>query len=431
MKTEIIEEDSKKDIYKSSRVLYWIECAFEYLINILCGGAFLAKLTGAVGISDGMTAIMTSIVSFAALAQFASIYISHRAPVKRFVIPIMFISHALMAGMFLLPFIGGGGTVAAIFFITFLVARFMVSSIAAVKVTWFFNLVPDNKRGAFAAIANGSSLVAGTVFSLVAGFVIDEFEAAGNLEGAFLTLSLCILAFAAINLLTLLFSKEKPYANSSDKKEKISESFKSLLKNKNYMGLFVVQVLVSVAGGIAMPFFGTYQINELGFTVSFVAIITAIQSTVKLLSVTVFGKISLNKSHRSIILTALPLIGLSYFIAIFTAPQNGSVLYPIFIIVFYIGLGGYNVSDTNILLATVPEAQQTSALSLNAAASGVITFFTTVAASPLIEFMQSRGNEIFGFTVYAQQILSVFASLLYFAAAICMKALVKTSENRT
>jgi Na+/melibiose symporter-like transporter len=341
----------------------------------------------------------------------------------------MFISHALMAGMFLLPFIGGGGTVAAIFFITFLVARFMVSSIAAVKVTWFYNLVPEHKRGAFTAITSAVSLIAGTVFSLAAGVVIDNFEAAGNIEGAFLTLSICILAFATVNLLTLLFSKETPHKKESEEKEKVDASLKRLFKNKNYRKLFVIQVLISMANGVAMPFFGTYQINELGFAVSFVAVINTIQSLVKLTSVAVFGKLSSRLSHKTIILISLPTIGLSYFISIFTAPQNGSVLYLTFAVIFYIGLGAFQISETNFLLSIIPEEQQTSALSLHASVAGVVVFLTTVAASPLVEFMQSRGNEIFGVTVYAQQILSAVASILYFAAAICFVTLVKEKRS--
>ena len=34
-----------KDKYGVSRVLYWLEAAFAYFIDILAGGAFLAKLT--------------------------------------------------------------------------------------------------------------------------------------------------------------------------------------------------------------------------------------------------------------------------------------------------------------------------------------------------------------------------------------------------
>ena len=51
----------EKDIYKTSRGLHIIEAAVEYFITILIGGAYLAKLTDAVGISDAMTGIFDGV----------------------------------------------------------------------------------------------------------------------------------------------------------------------------------------------------------------------------------------------------------------------------------------------------------------------------------------------------------------------------------
>lgn len=418
-----------KDIYKRSRVLYWIESAFEWLITILCSGAFLAKLTGAVGISDSTTAILTSIISFASLAQVASIYISHRAPVKRFVIPITLVSNLLMSGLFILPLISTKGGVTVIFFIIFLVARFLISSVIAVKTTWYFNLVPEHKRGMFVAVTQITSLVAGMIFSLIAGRIVDEFEAAGNLNGAFITLSLCILTFSVINFLSLAFSKEKKSSLKEDTEEKIGKSLKKLFKNKNYRALCIIQLLKSIGGGIAMPFFGTYQINELGFTITYVTVINLIYQLVKLASVTLFGKLSYKISYKALELIAFPIISLSYLVMTFTVPQNGMVLYIIFVVIFYVGVGAHDVADTNLLLSTVPIRQQTAALSFNAIIAGASTFVTTVAISPLVDFMQGRGNQLFGVTVYAQQILSFAACIIYLAAAICLKLMVKKSPR--
>jgi Na+/melibiose symporter-like transporter len=410
---------------KRDRVFYWIESAFEWLITILCSGAFLAKLTGAVGISDSTTAILTSIISFASLAQFASIYISHKAPVKRFVIPITLVSNLLMSALFLLPLVSTGGSVTVIFFIVFLVARFLISGVTAVKTTWFFNLVPEDKKGMFVAITHITSLVAGMIFSLIAGRIVDEFEARGNLNGAFITLSICILIFSVINFLSLVLSKEKETSWKEEGKEKLGDSLRELFKNKNYRGLCLVQLLNSVGCSIAMPFFGTYQINELGFSITYVTVISLIYQLTKLFSVAIFGKLSSRLSNKKILLIAFPLYSLSYFVMSFTAPQNGRVLYVAFVVILYVGVGALSVADTNMLLSVVPRGQQTAALSFNAIISGITCFATTVAISPLLDFIQSHGNRLFGITVYAQQILSLAACIIYLVTAICLKTLVK------
>ena len=52
-----------KDEYRSSRFYYILEAAFEYFVAIMVGTTYLAKLTTSIGISDGVTAVLTSIIS--------------------------------------------------------------------------------------------------------------------------------------------------------------------------------------------------------------------------------------------------------------------------------------------------------------------------------------------------------------------------------
>ena len=59
----------EKDIYKTSRNLYIVEAALEYFIAIIVGGAFLAKVSTSLGISDSLTGIISSFVPWAALSN--------------------------------------------------------------------------------------------------------------------------------------------------------------------------------------------------------------------------------------------------------------------------------------------------------------------------------------------------------------------------
>ena len=52
---EKIAANVKKDRFKLSRVLYIIEAALEYFISIMVSGAFLAKVTMYIGLSDNLT----------------------------------------------------------------------------------------------------------------------------------------------------------------------------------------------------------------------------------------------------------------------------------------------------------------------------------------------------------------------------------------
>ena len=404
-----------KDKYAASRVLYWFEAAFAYFIDILAGGAFLAKLTSEIGISDSMTAILTSLTSLAGVAQLFSIYLSHKAPYKRFVIPIMLSAELIYAGLYLIPFLDmSKEAMSLLFFAAMLTAKLLINVISPLKTTWFMNLVPITERGSYTAVLQVVSLISGAAVSFGAGYLIDNFQANGNIKGSFITLSVAILAFSLSNLFTLLFSREKEIAKKTDR-SKSKDSIKYLLKNKQYKRLILILLLAAVGNNVITPFLGTYQVNELGFSMTFISIISVVFSAASMLFVLFFGKLSRNFQHRTILRIGYPVIFLSYVLNTFTNPQNGTFMFILYSIVLRIGSAAIAISSTNLLLEITPTEHHATALSVNTVITGVLSFLATLAVSPLIDFMQGRGNTLFGITLYAQQILSALCALFYLA----------------
>lgn len=402
-----------KDKYALSRVMYWLEAAFAYFIDILAGGAFLAKLTSEIGISDSMTAILTSLTSLAGIAQLFSIYLSHKAPYKRFVIPIMLSAELIYATLYLIPFLDmSAEMMSLIFFAAMLTAKLLINVINPLKTTWFMNLVPMKDRGSYTAILQVVSLVSGAAVSFGAGYIIDNFQANGNLTGAFITLSVSILVFTLANFLTLIFSREKELTNKRER-SKAKDSLKFLAQNKKYKKLILVLLFAAIGNNVITPFLGTYQVNELGFSMTFISIISVVFSGISMVFVLFFGKLSRNFQHKTILRIGYPIVFLSYVLNIFTVPENGAVMFIIYNVILRIGNAAIAISSTNILLELTPPEHQPTALAVNTVITGVLSFIATLAASPLVDYMQSCKNTISGVTVYAQQILSAVCALFY------------------
>ena len=61
-----LEENQKKalknDPYRLSRFMYILQAAVEYFIALMVAGAYLAKVTSAIGMSDAMTGILSAFV---------------------------------------------------------------------------------------------------------------------------------------------------------------------------------------------------------------------------------------------------------------------------------------------------------------------------------------------------------------------------------
>ena len=52
---------NEEKLLKRSRLLYIFYAAVEYLIALAVGGSFLAKLTTEIGMSDGMTGVISAV----------------------------------------------------------------------------------------------------------------------------------------------------------------------------------------------------------------------------------------------------------------------------------------------------------------------------------------------------------------------------------
>lgn len=414
-----IKRQSINDGYRTSRIMYILEAAFEYFISICMSGNFLATLTSHLGFSDGTTAVIANISAFAGTFQIISIYLSHKAPVKRWVIPIQFVSHMIMASLFLVPFLSiGTGGKTVLFFIAILSARVLATIVSPLKSTWFMNLVPIRERGNYTAILQIVSLISGAAVSYGAAAVMEHYKKTDNLEGAFLIFSIFIFVFMLLHALTLVLSKEKPRETGSLKKS-VFASVGTLLRRPVYRKILLILWLYTVASSVITPFLPTYQNNQLKLSLVFINTVGIFLSIFGVLTTAFFGRLSRNFQHKTMLLIAYPVITLAYAVCIFTVPSNAQFMYIVYMVVLRIGSSALAVSNTNIVLEVIPVEEQTAALSLSTIVNGISGFLITLAVSPFVDYMLNNGNQLFGRTVYAQQILAAVNVFINIFVIVC------------
>ena len=95
--------DENKDIFKKSRVLYIISAALEYFISILTGTAYLAKIAGSIGISDGMIGVLSSFTALGCAFQIVSLAMRTDRAVKPRVVTINLINQLCFTLLYIVP----------------------------------------------------------------------------------------------------------------------------------------------------------------------------------------------------------------------------------------------------------------------------------------------------------------------------------------
>lgn len=430
MRREVIDMDKSKDIYKTSRFMYILEAAFEYFISLLVSGAYLAKITSAIGISDTLTGILTSFVSLGCGFQLVAIFLATKRSKKRWIIILHSLNQLFFALIYLVPFINLTQTQKTVLFVAFLLLGHIINNIVnSPKINWFMSLVDDHKRGRFTANKEIVSLLGGMVFSFVMGAVIDYFETVGNINGAFIVCGLSVFVLMLLHSATLIFSKEKPSEEATNKSTK--QLLSELIKDKNLFKVIFVSVLWNVAYNSATPFYGSYQIKELGFSMTFVSILSAAYAIVRSFFSKPLGLFADKYSFANMLNISFMIMLVGFGINVFTAPENGMVLYTIYYILNAIAMAGINSATINLIYDYVDKEKRIGALALNGTLSGFAGFFTTLSVSPLVSYIQSNGNTFLGFNVYAQQVLSAIAFVLVLITLFYLNTTIrKIKENR-
>lgn len=419
---------TERDGFEVSRAMYIIEALFEYLIYLLTSGAFLAKLTTTIGISDGMTAILSAITSLSGVFQIVSIYLAHKRPVKRWVIPMQVLTHCMLASLYLIPFVGFKSNPAMIFFTIIVTAKALQSIASPIKVDWFLSLVAPHKRGSYTSVLQIVSVVGSTIFTLVMSSIIDGFEQRNDMNGAFATITVMIAILVVLTNLPLVFSKEKPL--QTEKPSSPFASLSSLLQNKSYRYTVVTITLYAVATGITIPFIGTYQIKELGFSMTFIAALEAIVAFLRVGVLVLFGRLSKKRSHTWFLgLDFIVSIGL--FASIMLAnPATGMIAFSVYYATNAVRHSANAISQNNLILEIVEPEERTCALAISTIFTGVLGFLATIAVTPLVELIQENGLTVLGFEIYAQQAFAAISLLLVLAINVLWAVYYKKYSHR-
>jgi len=407
----------KKDNYKISRVMYIIEAMLEYFIALGIGTDFLAKLGMEIGMSHSLIAIVEAFVSLGATFRIFSVLLANKTPVKLWVTILHVISQTFFAIVWFIPLFRFSQTLKIVLLVTFLLIAYILHDlIYPAKTNMYMSCVDDHKRGDFTAIKEIVSLAGAMVFTNVYGNLIDNLEAAGKKELAFVLCGVLLIVFMLGHTATLIFAKEKPVKKVTEKVN-VFETYKKVLSDKKLVLVILVAVFYNVVHYSSIPFYATYKQSELGLSLVYIPIVAAVGSVVRMLFSKPMGKIADKFSFSKMMTVCFLFLAASYVIMIFTVPSNGKVMYVIYTVLYSIASAGITSGILNLTYDYVSYQNRTSALALSGAISGIAGFLTTLAVTPLVNYIQNNGNKFLGINIYAQQLLSII-SLIFLVGLI-------------
>lgn len=420
----------QNDPYAFSQKLYIIECALNYLVTIVTSGAYLAKLTTTIGISDAITALLSNLTSLAGVFQLASVGLSQRGSLKRYVVPMQTGYNLLYGMLYLIPFFGWSvGVNSVLFFIFVFTACVMFQISSPLKYAWFMSLPSPEQRGPFTSAVNIFSHISGLIFSLIASLLLDYFTDTGNLNGMFITFTVVIFVLSSLRFLAFMLAKEKPH--KAHESSSVLRDLKVLIKNRGFMLLVWIYMTYTISNSIITSFVGTYQVRELGFSMMQIYIMSSATAVSAIIFLPFAGNYARKNGLLKSLLLGSPIYALMYLLIAFAVPSNGFVMILLYSIFSTVGSAFITVGMEPIIFEVVDEEYQASAISIRGIPACLMSFLTTLALTPLLNHIQANGNTFFGIHIYAQQLFAVISCLVMLVsfALLVVFARTRTSEG--
>ena len=411
------------DPYHTSRILFIIKCAFAYFISTLVGGAYLARLTSGLGFSDSLTGLLSAFISLSGSFQLISLFLfQKKGSIKWKIILNIQISQILFTFVYLIPLFGlEPGQKRLIFLIGFAAAYILQSIVTPGQTNWMMSLVDEHQRGRFTAANEMFSLLSGMVFTYLMGALIDKFEAAGDTRGAFMVGAVAMAVLTLAHALVIIFIRErKPEktdsgaqdASAALRQARFSTGQFAFLRNKEMWKVIAAVAIWYVVTYASTPFYGAYQIHELGFSMTFVSVLSILYGIIRSLFSPFVGRYADRHSFKRSFYLCLVIAAVGFLVNCFTVPENGGVFFTVYYCISALAHAGLSSATTNLIFETVPPEDCRNALAVNAAISGLLGFLTTCVMSPVVDMIQRNDNLIFGVRLYAGQFVSIVALVL-------------------
>ena len=188
-------------------------------------------------------------------------------------------------------------------------------------------------------------------------------------------------------------------------------------------------MLYYISTYISHPFYGTYQIGELGLSLKFISAITICGSVSRICVSKFWGRYADRRSFAAMLEKCLIFYGLSQICIIFAVPLTGKVMFIFYHLLHGIAMGGLNSSLINLIFDYVSPEKRADSLAVTQSLAGLTGFLTTLCISPLVSYIQDSGNSFFGIPVYSQQLVTAIAFFITLAAIVYTRLVFLKAKN--
>nr|WP_153864771.1 MULTISPECIES: MFS transporter [Myxococcaceae] len=335
-----------------------------------CAGAtVLTAWAVALKLSPFLVGLMTALPFFAQFVQFPAAWLTSTFGHRRVALVAVCLSRQVMLPLALVPWLPLGlqGRQHLLIGVAGLSAVLGVVGNNA-WVSWMGELVPSSLRGRYFGKRTAMITIAGTVTSVLAGFLMDGAKRDGGLGFA---LPLLSAVACAVGLVTTLIMRRQhdPAPGASHVKMDLKLALLPA-RDPAARKVLVYQLAWNVGVGLSAPFFAFHMLKNLRMTFVMMALQAAAVACVRILTAPLWGKLIDRVGAQPVVL--LCSLGISTIPALWLLPTEAR-LWPLLLDVLLNGFfwSGHGLAIFALPLAVAPRKGRPVYLAAFATAGGL------------------------------------------------------------
>lgn len=261
--------------------------------------------------------------------------------------------------------------------------------------SWIRDLVPPDRLGHFFARRGMWGTIVSAVATVAAALALAAAkgsEAAG--DRVFAALYATGFVLGLISTAALARVPEPRMEGGIGGHAPLRKLLAAPLKHKNFRSMLRYVASWQFAVNLATPFFTVYFVRALGFSMSFVLVLTVVSQLANVAVVRGWGRISDRFTNKSALMVASPLFILCIAGMAFASEFDGSAARAAYLIVLHAAMGaagaGVGVAAGNIVMKLSPSGNATSFMATNALVSAVAAGTAPIVGGWAAAFFASR-----------------------------------------
>ncbi|CAN7431845.1 MFS transporter [Phenylobacterium sp. LjRoot219] len=373
-----------------------VEAVFSSTCDAIMAGTIMTAFALYLGARPAQVGILTAIAFWGQLLQGPAVLLVERLRTrKRIAVVGSLISALAPAVVAALAF--SDATPAARYAVAAAVGLYCGASAFAGCAwnAWTRDLVADDIRGRFTARRSRLAIFAKVVISLLAALALDVAGAQRD-SSAVVFAGLFILAFVAqlLSAMTLARAPEPTMPPAPPKPARLVELLRGPLHDASFRPLVRFTASWQFAVNLAQPFFTVFLLQQLGFTVTFVMVLTIVSQLANLWALKRWGPLADRYGAKSVLNVAAPTYIVCIAAMIGASQLGANWLGVVYLVVVHLVMGvsgaGVTLGSASIALDLSPAGAAAPYLALNALISSAVAGVAPVLGGLGAEFFEAR-----------------------------------------